>query len=87
MNFQKENAVRKIDASGRIIIPKSLRDRLKVAEGDEMEFYTISDNGVEYIGLTKNGLADPRLEIARAVLEELGIEPPQLLIKKIKGQE
>ena len=87
MKISKENAIRRIDGSGRIIIPKGLRDRLKVDEGDEMEFYTISDEGIEYIALTKNGLADPRYEIARAVLEELGVEPPQSLIKKIKGQE
>lgn len=45
LNCNKENAIRKIDASGRIIIPKGLRDRLGIIEGDEMEFYTIEGEG------------------------------------------
>lgn len=86
MNFncQKENAIRKIDKSGRIIIPKGLRDRLKIEEGDEMDFYFIEGDGFSCIGISKSNFADPRYETAKAVLEELGVDLPQELIDKLK---
>lgn len=84
LNCQKENAIRKIDKSGRIIIPKGLRDRLKIMEGDEMDFYFIEGDGFNCIGISKSDFVDPRYETAKAVLEELGVDLPQALIDKIK---
>ena len=37
--FMSENTTRKVDALGRVSIPKSLRDRLDIAAEDEMEFF------------------------------------------------
>lgn len=35
-----ENMTYKVDASGRIIIPAHLRNKFKIKQGDEMEYYT-----------------------------------------------
>lgn len=74
--IRPENTTRKIDALGRITIPKSIRDRMLIGENDDLAFYTLSQDGVEYICLTKNGGVDPRYLAARSVLEELGIKVP-----------
>lgn len=86
MNIIKENTARKIDSSGRIIIPKSLRDRFNISLDDELEFFTLEDNaGIKYIAMSKiDGFADPRYEIASQVLTELGFEVPDAILEKIK---
>lgn len=84
LNCQKENAIRKIDSSGRIIIPKGLRDRLNIHDGDEMEFYFIQGEEFSCIGISKNNFIDPRYKTAEAVLKELGEPIPQSLLEKIK---
>lgn len=46
MELLKENTSRKVDSLGRVSIPKSMRDRLDINEGDEVEFYLLNaDNG------------------------------------------
>lgn len=86
MNFNcsKENAIRKIDSTGRVIIPKGLRDRLELKEGDEMSFFFLESDEMNLIGIGKNDMADPRYTNAKAVLEELGVEVPAILLEKIK---
>lgn len=79
-----ENAIRKIDNTGRIIIPKGLRDRLNLQEGDEMNFYFLEADGINLIGIGKNDMIDPRYIAAIGVLEELGLEVPPELQEKIK---
>ena len=37
MELLKENTSRKVDSLGRVSIPKSMRDRLDINEGDEVE--------------------------------------------------
>ena len=47
-----ENTPRKIDASGRISVPKNMKNRLGFNDGDKIDFYTITDdNGEIYIGI------------------------------------
>lgn len=74
----QENVTRRIDSLGRISIPKSLRDRLKIQTNDEIEFYSMETNGVWYICMTKVG-NNARYVAAAEVLEELGIEVPKEL--------
>lgn len=79
-----ENATRKIDGTGRIIIPKGLRDRLELQEGDEMIFYFLENEEFNCIGIGKNNFINPKYLNAIKVLEELGEEIPISLLKKTK---
>lgn len=88
MNIIKENTVRKLDAQGRVIIPKGLRDRLQIAVGDEVDFYLITNNNNDYyIGIKKNNAVDPKFLTAAQVLKELGIKIPTELKEKIGEDE
>jgi AbrB family looped-hinge helix DNA binding protein len=49
--FMSENTTRKVDALGRVSIPKSLRDRLDIAAEDEMEFFMMEYQGRRYVAL------------------------------------
>lgn len=44
-----QNMKKKVDSLGRVTIPVGLRRRMMIKEGDEMEVYTFSENGKEYI--------------------------------------
>ena len=87
MQITKENAVRKIDASGRIIIPKGVRDRLELQEGDEMDFYFIESPEFTGIGLASSKAVESKYIIAASVLEELGTEIPEPLLNIIKKRK
>ena len=79
-----ENTSRKLDNLGRIVIPKGLRTRLGIEDGDELQFYTMQNNGVSYICLTNNAEEDPKYRAAASVLEELGVKVPSELLNKLK---
>ena len=74
-----ENITRRVDSLGRIVLPKSLRLRAGIADNDELEIYTMEQDGRYYICLTKVSYEDPRFEVARGVLRELGLEIPEEL--------
>lgn len=81
MKLFAENDSRKIDSLGRVTIPKSMRNRMGLREGDEMWFFSlVDDNGLEYIAMTNQVGEDYRRTIARKVLEELGLEVPAVLL-------
>ena len=81
MKLFAENDSRKIDSLGRVTIPKSMRNRMGLREGDEMWFFSlVDDNGLEYIAMTNQVGEDYRKAIARKVLEELGLEIPAVLL-------
>ena len=84
MELIKENTTRKLDSLGRVSIPKSMRDRLGLKDGDEVEFYMLRDGDNNYVALGKNGMVDLRYLRAAEVLDELGLEVPQELIDKCK---
>lgn len=86
MNIQEENITRKVDDLGRIVIPKSLRSRYKINPGDELEYYTFEDDGKKYIALLGVKMKDPRFLIAADVLNELGLEIPDILLDKISEE-
>ena len=81
ISIARENASRKIDTLGRISIPKGMRDRLVIAEGDEVEFFTITDDdGVQYVGMTNQTRNEgAKYTRAAAVLQELGCDIPDAL--------
>lgn len=83
MKFVKENTSRKIDSLGRVSIPKGMRDRLEIAEGDEVEFYLLeNDEGEQFVCLT-NHKANSKYKLAAEVLVELGLEIPNELEEKL----
>ncbi len=52
MTIVCENTPRKIDVSGRISIPKNMKNRLGFNDGDRIDFYTIiDDDNNTYIGV------------------------------------
>lgn len=78
MAVEQLNITKKIDSLGRVVIPKSIRDRLRIYDGDELEIAMIDG----WIGLRKVRPEEEedeemkRLRIAREVLEEKGIMVP-----------
>ena len=84
LELLKENTTRKIDSLGRVSIPKGMRDRLEITEGDEVEFYLLNaDNGEQFVCLTNHKGGINKYETAAKVLEELGIEIPEELEAKM----
>jgi AbrB family looped-hinge helix DNA binding protein len=84
LELLKENTSRKVDSLGRVSIPKSMRDRLDINEGDEVEFYLLNaDNGEQFVCLTNHRPGANKYENAIKVLEELGLDIPEELESKI----
>lgn len=83
MELIKENTTRKVDSLGRVSIPKGMRDRMLIKEGDELEFYTLRDGEINYVALGKSGMVDLKYLRAAEVLDELGIEVPEALMEKL----
>ena len=82
MRIRPENTTRKIDALGRVTIPKGMRDRMGIRENDDMELFTMESGGREYICLTSAQAMEDRYKLAASLLEELNIAiPAELAIK------
>lgn len=81
----KLNIFKKIDGLGRVVIPKSIRDRFGIKDGDELEIAIIDG----WIGLRKIAIGEEndRKKIAREVLEEMGLEVPKELFGEEKGNK
>lgn len=72
------NIYKKIDSLGRVVIPKSVRDKMGIKDGDELEIVMIDG----WIGLKKKvEVNDDRVQIAIEVLEEHGLPIPGSLLK------
>ena len=59
-----ENATRKLDALGRITLPKGLRDRMFLSDNAELELFTANIDGRQCICLSKPTIEE---EIQQAV--------------------
>ena len=82
MRIRPENTTRKIDALGRVTIPKGLRDRMGLHENDDMELFTMESGGREFICLASAQVMEDRYKLAASLLEELNIAiPAELAIK------
>lgn len=81
MNIINENTSRKLDNLGRVSLPKSMRDRLNIGAGEEVSFFMIEHDGVQYIACTKQKTTPEvdRKRIAADVLRELGYDLPEEL--------
>lgn len=65
---------RRLDSSGRLVIPSKLREELRMEVGDTYDFYIHEENGEKYLCVKCFRVED---EIARAkrILEEAGLLP------------
>lgn len=82
MKLFNENTTRKIDALGRVSIPKSMRQRLNIQPEDEVEFFLLEDGSEKYVCLTNHKGAD-RYQLAAELLMDLGITIPDDLAEKL----
>ena len=83
VNLIPENTKRKVDSLGRIVIPKSMRDRFGINTNDELEFLSLDLDGMHYVCVTNGKTVDPKYRAAALVLEELGEGIPQALAEKL----
>ena len=44
--MEKLNIIRRIDEIGRIVIPKEIRKKFNIKEGDPLEFWLDKDNNI-----------------------------------------
>lgn len=71
----------KVTAKGQITIPKKIRDRLGVAEGEKIQF--CEENGVFYI---KKGATEPPFDKWIGYLKKKkGIKPDEI-IEEMRGR-
>ena len=84
MVFSSESCSRKIDSLGRVVIPKAIRDRLDIRDGDELEIYTLEDDrGDRYVCFgTHRDLFNKYVACAE-VLHELKLKLPESLKERI----
>jgi AbrB family looped-hinge helix DNA binding protein len=64
---------RRVDSSGRIIIPSQLRDELDIRPGDTHEFYIHEHEGKTYLCIECFRVED-EVEKAKRILREAGIK-------------
>lgn len=63
---------RRVDSSGRLVIPSKLREQLKIESGDEYTFYIHEENGRTYLCVECFRIED-EIEKAKRVLREAGL--------------
>lgn len=74
----KLNITKKMDSLGRVVIPKILRDKYNLNDGEELEVAIIDG----WIALRKvQANEDERVRIAREVLIEKGLVVPKELME------
>ena len=67
-----ENATRKLDALGRITLPKGLRDRMFLSDNAELELFTANIDGRQCICLSKQTIEEEIIQQAIDFLTEKG---------------
>ena len=49
MKMISEGITRKIDGTGRIVLPKNLRNKYRLLEGDNVDYFTCTIDGKDYV--------------------------------------
>lgn len=65
---------RKLDTSGRIMIPSRLRDQMGLISGKEYYFFIHEENGHRYICIDTGEVKEMNLEQAKQFLQQNGIK-------------
>lgn len=63
---------RKLDSVGRIVVPKKLREQLRLISGVEYQFFLHEEDDHQYLCLQCSGPSPEELEAARDMLEKRG---------------
>jgi len=63
---------RRVDSSGRIIIPSQLRDQLDIRPGDILDFHIHEENGKTFLCVECARVED-EIERAKRILREAGV--------------
>ena len=84
----KTGIIRRIDDLGRVVLPKEIRNRLGISEGDPLEIFIDPEN--ESVTLKRDTSEDTvsvhlrRLQQAAYELSNIPIEKRKILLGKIK---
>lgn len=71
--MQETNQSRKVDSTGRVIIPSGLRDELSIQAGDVCEFFIHEHEGDTYLCIKCPNVLN-KIEEAKRILREAGIK-------------
>lgn len=71
--MKRTNQSRKLDATGRVIIPSDLRNELNISTGDMCEFFVHEFEGDTYLCIKCPNVLN-KIEEAKRILREAGIE-------------
>lgn len=66
--------VRRIDDLGRVVIPKEIRQTLKIREGDPLEIFLDGQGGVVFHKYSLLGMSDDVLRTAKLMAKFAGVE-------------
>lgn len=86
MDLMRENTSRKVDALGRISIPKGMRDRLEIDTNEELEFFTMRFENDTYICMRKpsnENVLKAKYEKIASLMNEVGLEVPEEVLSQI----
>lgn len=71
--MEKTGFVRKLDSTGRLVIPTKLRDQMGLVVGEEYSFYTHETNdGRRFICIECPEVDTDAIEEAKRILEKFG---------------
>ena len=88
MKLIVENTTRKLDNLGRITIPKSLRELINAEAGEELEFYSLEDEGKYYICLSsQQNPPSYKYRVVTKAFEEYGIEVPKDFLEAVAREQ
>ena len=70
--LQQTEYSRRLDSSGRLVIPSKLRDELNIQTGDMFDFFVHEQDGKKYLCIECYRLEN-EIEKAKRVLREAGL--------------
>ncbi len=66
---------RKLDSTGRLVIPTKLREQMGLIVGQEYPFYTMEDDtGRKFICIECPGIDEATIEEARRIVQKYGMK-------------
>lgn len=73
--MQSTGFSRKLDSTGRLVIPTKLREQMGLMVGQDYDFYTLeTDDGRKFICIECPGIDEKTLEEARRIVAKYGMK-------------